>query len=107
MDDPATDLDLEGGVLTVRGGTLDANGLPLTVNSAAGSPVLQLTDGAQATLTSASGPTLNVRRDRRRQVARARRADLNVPSFNVVLGDDATGTGSLTVEPRGQHDLRG
>lgn len=98
---PATQLDLRGGTTQVRGGTLDLGGQPLVVSSAVGSPVLELLDGAQASLGSASGPTLTVGRGAAGTLRVLAGSDLSVHDFNMFVGDSASGDGTLEVNHAG------
>jgi fibronectin-binding autotransporter adhesin len=101
VGDPATELDLGGGLLQVRAGLLDLSDRPLVLNSATGSPTLELLDGAQADLGSASGPTLVVGENAAGTLRVLSGSDLAVRDFNLVVGDDPGGDGRLDVNHAG------
>ena len=101
MQDPASELDFTGGLLRVRGGSLVSNGQAIAINSATGTPTLELLDGAQCSLNSPAGPALEVGHDAMAGMRILSGSDVSVHSFNAVVGRDAGSDGTLELGDAG------
>jgi T5SS/PEP-CTERM-associated repeat protein len=101
LSDPATQLDFTGGLLQVRGGSLVTGGQPLTVNSATGTPALELHDGALSTINSAIAPALTVGEDASGTLRLFNGSGLTVRDFNAIVGDDPGSDGRLELSDPG------
>ncbi|NOT35085.1 MAG: hypothetical protein HOP12_13120 [Candidatus Eisenbacteria bacterium] len=95
LGEPANELDLLGGLLQVKGGTLSTSGRALRLNSTAGTPTLELLSGTQSTLGSNTLPTLRVGNAGSAVMRVLGGSDLVVNDFNAVIGDLAGGNGTL------------
>jgi T5SS/PEP-CTERM-associated repeat protein len=93
----ATDLSLRGGLLQIRGGTLDLDDDPLVVNGTTGGPRFQMSDGATGAIVSTTGPGLLVGDDGSGLLDLQTGSTLEVIGQNVVLADEPGSVGDVQV----------
>lgn len=98
VDDPETDLLLNGGKLQIVGGTVNTIAQPFTVNSALGSPVVQLLDGAVCALSSAPTPAIRVGTTGQGRLDVMSGSQLITNSKAISVGVSSGGTGTLLVD---------
>lgn len=98
------DLDFEGGLIRVEGGTLTASAQTVTINSQIGSPVLEFTDGATGEL-SALASNFSALALGTSGIGTARILDhssVAVTQGNLRMGSSAGTTGVLEVDGGGE-----
>lgn len=101
--DETSFLDFRGGSLTIDGGQFDPPGTSLILNSTSGSPTLFLENGADLDLSSTASPprALQVGTTGNGEIHVANGSVCTITAGTTVIGAEAGGFGSLTVESGG------
>ncbi len=94
---PATELLLHGGKLQITGGTFDLTGDPLRINSATGTPTVELLAGSDCALNSATVPALEVGGTAKGRLNVLGGSTLTVHDKLAWVGTSAGGDGTLEV----------
>lgn len=105
--DPVHDLDFRGGRLQLTGGTLDVNGLPLTLDGLANTPKLELLNGSEAFLDATVSPGLVVGDAGQAEMHVLGNSQVTLGSFNTIVGDEVGSNGLIEIDGTATHVTSG